>query len=297
VFYLALFCGVGKGDFTENFDSPDSQGQVFYRADDIYLAQGVSPSGGSRSGHDYYHNGYIIPKAPDLFGFNYGVISTDQSGSGYFLYSATENRMDTVDYSGTVWQVPSAEPVVKNSIYEISFYLTNSNDLRPAKIQVVVNGTELGDPVSAVDDYITGGWQRFVVTWPSNDAPTADFKLVNKEMRGNGNDFGIDTIEFVKQPVGDYNGNGVVDAADYTVWRDRLGQSFTLTNHDPAASTPNIVDQEDYNFWKSNFGATSGSGSGITAGGWLESSSVPEPASGLIGCVFGLAVLIRSCRR
>src|SRR5262249_40370997 len=26
--------------------------------------------------------------------------------------------------------------------------------------------------------------------------------------------------------LGDYNGNGVVDAADYTVWRDHLGQVF-----------------------------------------------------------------------
>ena len=37
---------------------------------------------------------------------------------------------------------------------------------------------------------------------------------------------------------GDYNGNGIVDAADYTVWRDHLGQNFTLLNRDPSASGP-----------------------------------------------------------
>lgn len=61
-------------------------------------------------------------------------------------------------------------------------------------------------------------------------------------------------IEFVAGIAGDYNGNGTVDAADYTVWRDGLGTTFTAA---------------DYLVWKNNFGATSGSGS---------VSSVPEPA-------------------
>ena len=29
--------------------------------------------------------------------------------------------------------------------------------------------------------------------------------------------------------VGDYNHNGIVDAADYTVWRDTLGQTGTAS--------------------------------------------------------------------
>jgi hypothetical protein len=71
---------------------------------------------------------------------------------------------------------------------------------------------------------------------------------------------------------GDYNRDGTVNAADYAVWRDHLGQAFTLTNENPAASTPAVVDAEDYNFWKSNFGQTLGSGSGTTA-------TVPEPTT------------------
>ncbi len=59
-------------------------------------------------------------------------------------------------------------------------------------------------------------------------------------------------------PVGDYNGNNVVDAADYTVWRDLLGQSVSLPNEDPAASTPGVVDAEDYDTWKANYGTESG---------------------------------------
>src|SRR5262249_28975709 len=45
---------------------------------------------------------------------------------------------------------------------------------------------------------------------------------------------------------GDFNHNGIVDAADYTIWRDGLGHTFT---------------QVDYTTWKNNFGAHAGSGS------------------------------------
>jgi hypothetical protein len=57
--------------------------------------------------------------------------------------------------------------------------------------------------------------------------------------------------------VGDYNGNNTVDAADYTVWRDKLGSSgASLPNRDPANSGNANVVQADYNSWKANFGAT-----------------------------------------
>src|SRR5262245_52151460 len=41
-------------------------------------------------------------------------------------------------------------------------------------------------------------------------------------------------------PIGDYNNNFVVDTADYTSWRDQLGQEIILPNEGP---TPGIVDQ------------------------------------------------------
>jgi hypothetical protein len=62
--------------------------------------------------------------------------------------------------------------------------------------------------------------------------------------------------------IGDYNRNGAVDAADYTVWRNRLGEQFTLPNEDPMV-TPGQVTPEDYDAWKANFGMTCGvSGAG-----------------------------------
>jgi hypothetical protein len=75
-------------------------------------------------------------------------------------------------------------------------------------------------------------------------------------------------------PVGDYNGNGEVDAADYTVWRNHLGQTFDLPNRDPGNT--GVINDNDYDSWKSNFGAP---GSG---GGSVAAPSVPEPGTYLL---------------
>jgi hypothetical protein len=81
---------------------------------------------------------------------------------------------------------------------------------------------------------------------------------------------------------GDYNNNGVVDTADYVVWRN----SGPLLN-DP---TPG-VQAADYDFWRSRFGATSGSGSGLAG-----TTAVPEPTA-VVLAFFGLATIFSvSCR-
>jgi hypothetical protein len=78
-------------------------------------------------------------------------------------------------------------------------------------------------------------------------------------------------VELPSEPVleGDFNGDGSVDAADYTVWRAGLGTTF---------------DDEHYLVWRNNFGATSGAVGSGTAN--AESSTVPEPGS---AALFGLA--------
>jgi hypothetical protein len=74
-------------------------------------------------------------------------------------------------------------------------------------------------------------------------------------------------------PPGDYNGDGTVNAADYTVWRNNLGSATALPNDDSAGVGP-----DDYDRWKSHFGESSGSGSGTT-GPASAYVTVPEPAS------------------
>ena len=77
--------------------------------------------------------------------------------------------------------------------------------------------------------------------------------------------------------AGDYNGNGAVDAADYTLWRNSLGQRGAgLTadgNHDDR------VDAADYAVWKANFGDTAGAG--------MAAVAVPEPGGWAAVTIFG----------
>ena len=85
--------------------------------------------------------------------------------------------------------------------------------------------------------------------------------------------------------TGDYNHNGVIDAADYTVWRDTLGQSVTAgTGAD--GNSNGTIDDGDFTVWTTAFGA-SGAGAGAVG------AAVPEPASILlaaIAAIFGIAI-------
>jgi hypothetical protein len=69
---------------------------------------------------------------------------------------------------------------------------------------------------------------------------------------------------------GDYNHNGKVDAADYTVWRDKLGSTESLAADGNFDGTVNL---QDYDVWRTHFGDPMfGDGAGVGS-----TSAVPEP--------------------
>lgn len=103
-------------------------------------------------------------------------------------------------------------------------------------------------------------------------------------------DVGIVTGD--KGDAGDFNDDGVVDAADYTVWRDNLGTDHILGGHgDENGDSFNIVDEDDYTIWVANFGHVS-SAVGQSA------DVTPEPgALGLLAAgSLGLGLLRRRAR-
>lgn len=79
---------------------------------------------------------------------------------------------------------------------------------------------------------------------------------------------------------GDYNRNGVVDMADYTLWRDTKGQAVTAGSGADGDEN-GVVNDNDYLVWRNNFGNVRGvaSGSGV---GSLLAGEVPEPGSVLL---------------
>jgi hypothetical protein len=78
---------------------------------------------------------------------------------------------------------------------------------------------------------------------------------------------------------GDFNTNGTVDAADYIVWRNGLGTTYT---------------QADYNTWRANFGRSAVAAATVAVGNSIP--AVPEPTAAsllLIGPALMLAWRLR----
>jgi hypothetical protein len=72
--------------------------------------------------------------------------------------------------------------------------------------------------------------------------------------------------------LGDYNHNGIVDAADYVVWRRTLGEAVPLGTGADGNSDGQIT-QADYDIWRAHFGQSSAMGTSLGL-----SENVPEPA-------------------
>ena len=81
---------------------------------------------------------------------------------------------------------------------------------------------------------------------------------------------------------GDYNDDGLVDLADYTVWRNNLGSANSLPND----SIGGIIGASQYEIWKNNVGSSAAASFGGT-------TAVPEPPAFAM-LLLGIALLYRT---
>lgn len=102
------------------------------------------------------------------------------------------------------------------------------------------------------------------------------------------------TIDFNEVVVGagDYNGDDVVDLADYTIWRNNLGgdNNALSGNGDESGGSMGVVDAADYEYWKANFGRDY---TGLMTGTVV--AAVPEP--GAVALAVLAATLVGLCCR
>ncbi len=82
--------------------------------------------------------------------------------------------------------------------------------------------------------------------------------------------------------TGDYNNNGVVDAADYVLWRN----GGPIQNE---GASLGMIDAADYTFWRSRFGRNSGSAAGVSG------AAIPEP--GTLALCIGFVLAACTARR
>ena len=84
--------------------------------------------------------------------------------------------------------------------------------------------------------------------------------------------------------AGDYDGNGVVDAADYTIFLDNLGGDSAVVSGNGSGAATAV--QADYLRWVANFGSSAAGSDGSGA-------AVPEPSSLALVLLAGRLGLVR----
>jgi cytochrome c peroxidase len=95
-----------------------------------------------------------------------------------------------------------------------------------------------------------------------------------------------------KTLVGDYDGNGEVNSADYAVWKANAGDTTLLTAD---GNGDNVVDGADYVLWRKNVGRSwqnfsPGSGAGFSA-------AVPEPSISALVSISVVWIMFWRARR
>jgi hypothetical protein len=199
----------------------------------------------------------------------------DAGGSGKALIAG---RLIGVDI-----QLPSAAEQISLRYGE---YCCNSG--------VEINGVMIvpssGRLVSLNGTTIGGALVSVTSTGASNDQGmlTATGNIASFAIGGT--EFVIDDLGVVLSSVtlpGDYNGDLIVNAADYVLWR----------NGGPLANdtTPG-VQPSDYDVWRSHFGQMAGGGSSAV-GSASANSAVPEPASLMLLVLAALALTPNLFRR
>jgi ELWxxDGT repeat protein len=83
---------------------------------------------------------------------------------------------------------------------------------------------------------------------------------------------------------GDFNRDGAVDAADYTVWRDLAGQSGIGWTAD--ANLDRQVDEVDFAIWKASFGSALQSAAALDS----LNPAVPEPSATCLIAILAIFV-------
>jgi hypothetical protein len=145
--------------------------------------------------------------------------------------------------------------------------------------------------VVAYDDNTTVGWPNsngagsiFLANLSSNPATPSSWTLSNNTNSATPQPVLAEVVDHPGGDVGspgfvpgltvsldgDFNGNGVVDAADYVFWRKNDG---TATG---------------YNTWRTNFGRTGAAASGV------EVASVPEPTSAVMMAIASILFVGRT---
>lgn len=96
----------------------------------------------------------------------------------------------------------------------------------------------------------------------------------------------VNNVSVLSFPAGDYDFNGVVNTADYTVWKSAFGST---TEAAADGNGDGVVDAADYSVWRDTLGQPA------MGSGGLGGLAVPEPTTAVLGTF--AALWLASIRR
>jgi len=240
--------------------------------DDIVLQSdsviSVQPNGTPSAGQTF--------TAGTLDGMISGPGGLTKHGDGTLVLS---NALDSYAGDTHILTAPTATSAVGPGLGMLSLsnaILADGRDLYMSATRTALNLSFGG--TDTIRSFFIDGAPQATGTWGATGSGAAHESAL---ITGSGF-LNVTTLPPVGVP-GDYNGNGVVDAADYVLWRN----GGPLQNE---VATAGSVTPEDYTEWRARFGNTSGSGSVLGA------AAVPEPAAALLA-MFALSALAYSRKR
>jgi len=225
---------------------------------DVSVASGITDTG---QGRGLIHVDFDVDGDLDVVISNYAsapiVYRNDGGNQNHWLRIETEGTISNRDGIGVFITVtPDMDNPQLFQVWEI-----RSGDSYLSQSEMAAH-FGLGDLEGTVD--------LVEIEWPTSG------------IRQRYVDVPVDTTLFARERLlGDFNSDGLVDAADYTLWRNSVGSTGTELPADvagPGGRPDGVVDQHDYLCWSANFGLSFTAGSAARA----TLAAVPEPFAGVV---------------